>query len=187
MSVINKTILFSLLGLLLIGGITIFVMRMNVQTQWNRQNNAVEAVFHRQKTVHDEMWKTIKQQMGLKDELRETTFKAIEAYQERGKAQGNAQWLWLQEQFPNLDQTGQKDFYMRLANVISDQNAKFTSIRNDVVTVTTEYNNFVTNSWTQLFLSADQCKTKSPKIITSGVTNQAAETGEDNLEWMNKK
>lgn len=187
MNIISKTILFSLLGLLLFGGITLWIMRMNTQTRWNRQNNAVEAVFQRQKVAHDEMWKVIKTQMGLKDDLREMTFAAMEAYAERGKSQSGTQWLWLQESFPQLNQTGAADFYQKLSNIISDQNAKFSAIRNDVVTVTNEYNNFVTNSWTQFFLSAEQCKTKTARIITSGVTNKAAESGEDNLEWLENK
>ncbi len=187
MNLITKAILFGGIALLLIGGITLWVMRMNTQTQWNRQNNAVEAVFQKQKVAHDEMWKVIKTQMGLKDELRDITMAAMQAYSERGKSYSGTQWLWLQEQFPQLNQTGSSEFYQKLSNIISDQNGKFTAIRNDVVMVTNEYNNFVTNSWTQFFLSAEQCKTREAKIITSGVTNRAAESGEDNLDWLENK
>lgn len=183
----TKAIVIGFLALI-VGGIAVyFIARMNVQTEWNRMNNATNAVFQRQKIAHDEMWKVIKTNMGLKDDLREITFKAMEAYAERGKSQSGTQWLWLQESFPQLNQTGAADFYQKLSNIISDQNGKFTAVRNEVVYATNEYNNFVTNSWRQLFLTAEQCKTREAKIITSGVTNRAAETGEDDLEWMNKK
>ena len=183
---INKVIVFAFLGLIVAGVAAYFIARMNVQTTWNQMNNATNAAFERQKVAHDEMWKTIKSNLGLKDELRDVTFKAMEAYAERGKSQSGAQWLWLQEQFPQLNQTGMSDFYQKLANIISDQNGKFTSVRNEVIYTTNEYNNYVTNSWRQMFLTSEQCKTRKAKIITSGVTNKAAETGEDDLEWMNK-
>lgn len=159
---------------------------MNVQAQWARLDNSTDAVFDRQRATHDEMWKVVKSQMGLKDEQKEMYLAALTAYQERGKATSNASWVWLQESFPQLNQTGAPAFYQQLANTIADQNGKLTSIRNDVITVTQSYNDFVTNPYNQFFLSADQEKKRESRIITSGVTNEAARTGEDNLEWMNK-
>jgi hypothetical protein len=66
----NKAIIIGFLTLI-VGGIAVyFIARMNVQTEWNRMNNATNAVFQRQKIAHDEMWKVIKTNMGLKDDLR---------------------------------------------------------------------------------------------------------------------
>lgn len=186
----NKILTASLSGffaLILIILFGVFIGYMNTQSKWNMMNNATNAAFERQKVAHDEMWKVIKTNMNLRDELREVTFKAIEAYAERGKTQTNADFLWLKENYPNLNQTGAADFYQKLANIISDQNGKFTSVRNDVIFATNEYNNFVTNSWTRLYLNAEQCKTRDAKVITSSLTQEAVESGRDDLEWLDKK
>jgi hypothetical protein len=173
-------------GSILLFAIIIGISYMNTQGKWNRLNNACNAVFEREQVAHDEMWKTIKAQYGLKDELKEITLSVVDSYVARGQAYQNSQWTWIQEEYPQLNQTGSADFYRQLANTISDQNGKFTSIRNDVITVTNEYNNYVTNPWNQFFLFGDQETPKSSKVITSTVTQNAAKTLTDDQEWLNK-
>lgn len=174
-------------GVIALVVLTLGIMYMNTQSKWNVQNNAVDAVFQRQKTAHDEMWKVIKTQFGLKDDVRAQFDNLVNTWGERSKSQSGAQWLWVQESMPNL--SGSTDFYKQIAQTVENQNGKFTSIRNDVVTVTNAYNDFVTNPWNQLFLFGSQENKRTFDIITSGVTNEAARTKEDNLEWMenNKK
>lgn len=182
----KRIVLFAALGAVVLFGIIAFISYMNVQATWNVKNNATVAVFDRQRAAHDEMWKVIKTQYGLKEDMKEITLKVVDSYVARGQAYGNSQWTWIQESYPQLNQTGSADFYRQLANTIADQNGKLTSIRNDVITVTNEYNNYVTNPWNQFFLFGDQEKTKESRIITSSVTENAAASGRDDLEWMNK-
>lgn len=186
MNTITKTILLgtilTVLFSILFGTCTYF----NVQKQWAIHDNAAAAVFERQKVAHDEMWKVIKSKFGLKDDMKEMYFAAVNAYAERGKSYQNTTWVWVQENFPQLNQTGAADFYRELGNTIESQNAKFSSIRNDVVTVTNEFNNFVSDPYNQIFLSSQQEQKRESKIITSAVTNEAARTLEDNLDWQKK-
>lgn len=186
MTTLTKILIAVVGGFFLLTVLGVGCTYMNTQAQWARLDNSTDAVFDRQRATHDEMWKVVKSQMGLKDEQKEMYLAALTAYSDRAKGTSNANWVWLQESFPQLNQTGAPAFYQQLANTIADQNGKLTSVRNDVITVTNEYNNFVTNPYNQIFLSADQEKKRESRIITSGVTNEAARTGEDNLEWMNK-
>lgn len=175
-----------ILGSVLILAVICGIAYMNTQSTWNRLNNATNAVFDRQRVAHDEMWKTIKTQYGLKDELKDVTLKVVQSYVDRGQAYQNSSWTWIQEQYPQLNQTGSADFYRQLANTISDQNGKLTSIRNDVITVTNEYNNYVTNPWNQFFLFGEQETPKQSRVITSSVTDKAAQTLQDDNGWLNK-
>lgn len=183
----KKVIAYVAIGTIALFAIIATVTYFNTQGQWARLNNAVNAVFDRQRVSHDEMWKVISSQYGLKDELKETTLAVVQSYVDRGAAYQNSSWTWIQEQYPQLNQTGSADFYRQLANTISDQNGKLTSIRNDVITVTNEYNNYVTNPWNQFFLFGSQEDIKQSRVITSSVTQKAADTLQDDMEWNRKK
>lgn len=182
---IKNIITIAFASLILLTGVTCFFSYMNVQTEYQRRNNALQAAFEKQKSFHDGMWKTLKMQFGLKEELKETTLKTLDAYSQRGEAYKNASFVWVTESFPNVGQTGQAEYLKNLAITIEAQNEKFTAVRDNIVFATNEYNNFVTNPWNQFFLSADQEQRKDSKIITSTVTDNAANTLKDDMEWMN--
>lgn len=181
---IKTIITIAVTAFILLTGVSLFFTYMNVQGEYQRRNNSLQAAFDNQRVAHDEMWKVIKSKLNLKDELKQTTLQALEAYSKRGEAYSNASFVWVQESFPQLNQTGQADFYKQIAITIDSQNGKFTAVRNTIVFVTTEYNNFVTNPWNQFFLTSEQEQKKDSKIITSSTTDDAANTLQDDLKWM---
>lgn len=172
----NKTT-FAILATL--GGIILsiaiyFVVKTNIQAQVIRLDNAVTASVERQTATHDALWKTIKGGRVMSKESDSLAYATISAWSERGQLLA----------FENTPQTAAfNSIRIELLRTMQDQHDKLTSIRDEVVYATKCYNDYVMNPWRAAFLTAEQQKPKKAQIITSDLSQNAVQTGKDNMEW----
>lgn len=158
-----------------------FVARLDKQQEYNTFDEAITMAENNQKSVHDESWKVIKTAFKVEENMREDYGKAIEAYMARGESYQNAMFIWAQEaQLPPPSE----QLRMKMMNQTQDLMSKFTSYRNELTRVVAERNTFVRNPWNYIFLTSEQRKPIEARIITSSVTNNAFETGEDDMDWL---
>lgn len=181
---VKSIAIIATISFILLTSVSLFFTYMNVQGEYQRRSNGLQAAFEKQKSFHDRMWKTLQTQFNLKKDLESTTMKMLEAYSQRGEAYKNASFVWIQESFPNVGQAGQAEYVNRLAITISAENQSFEAVRNNIIFATNEYNNFVTDPWNQFFLTTEQEQKKDSRIITSSTTEDAANSLQDDMQWM---
>lgn len=172
----NKTTITILatIGALILAIAIYFVVKTNIQAQVIRLDNAVTASVERQTATHDALWKTIKGGRVMSKEADSLAYETIRAWSERGQVMA----------FESTPQTASfNSLRMQLLNTLQDQNDKLTSIRSEVVYATKCYNDYVMNPWRGFFLTAEQQKPKKAQIITSDLSQNAVQTGKDNMEW----
>lgn len=176
----KKAILFISIILLSILGITYGVTYVQKQAKYNVFQEQILKAENDQKSVFDEMWKTIKGQLKVDDRYREDFEKSLDAYVNKSKPLENSTWTWQTEgQVP----IPSDQIRIVLMETISNKNRSLTEIKKTLSTIAAERNAFVLHPINVLFLSKKKRTRYEARLIQSDVTNTAFETGEDNLDW----
>lgn len=139
-----------------------------------RLTNLFEAKQKESKTVHSEMWQTVKEIGGVTDAY-SSKFDSIYSHiMDARYAKGDGSLMkFITESNPNFDTR----LYEKLANVIEAKRIKFTDIQKDLLDIDREHNDLITTFPGTLFLAgAPKFKVQ---IVTSTRTEKAFESGTD--------
>lgn len=152
---------------------------------WNNQEVDLRNSFVAQEKVthsyFDKMWKIMKQQAGITEKYA-SDFKGIYSSIMEGRySSGGGMMKWVQERNPTFDST----MYTKLMNSIEAQREGFHREQSRLIDIQRSHNNL-----RQKFPSSLIVGSTTPlevKLITSAVTKDVIETGEENnLELFSK-
>ena len=139
-----------------------------------RLTNLFEAKQTESKTVHSEMWQTVKEIGGVTDAYANKFDSIYSHIMDARYSKGDGSLMkFVTESNPTFDTR----LYEKLANVIEAKRIKFTGIQKDLLDIDREHNDLITTFPGTLFLSG------SPRfklqIVTSSRTEKAFESGKD--------
>lgn len=173
-----KTLLISILFVVLFLVGTVVIMYISYNNQYVRLKNSYEAQVSVDKAIYDEVWKVIKQQAGVSEKYAED-FKGIytEIMNNRYKEGSGQMMQWITESNPNFDPS----LYKSLMATIESQRSKFTTNQKKLISINAELKNLVMVFPASLFLGSKEI----PKLelVTSSQTEKTFNTlKDDNTE-----
>lgn len=139
-----------------------------------RLTNLFEAKQVESKTIHSEMWQTVKEIGGVTDAYASKFDSIYSHIMDARYSKGDGSLMkFVTEANPTFDSR----LYEKLANVIEEKRIKFNGIQKDLLDIDREHNDLITTFPGTLFLSgAPRFKVQ---IVTSTRTEKAFESGKD--------
>ena len=128
-------------------------------------------------TVFDNTWKKINQSVQVTD-MQKNALKDIfasHAAARSGNGDGGQLMKWVQESVPNVDVS----VYKNLQNIITGARDEWTANQVALIDITREYNLGLAKFPSNIVLKIFGFEKIEPKIVTSGRTDKAFETGRD--------
>lgn len=173
----NLIITLSVIGVLLLGALSIWGMFYTSNKKELQLRNLANAEIQKVEVIHDQMWKTISQEAQVTSEYK-ASFDSIYTHIMEGRYSGGSKdgslMKWIQESNPNFT----PDLYKKLMIDIEALREKFSQQQIKVEDVIREHNNTIQDPFYSIFI-----KNTTPieyKVISSKNTKNVIETREDN-------
>jgi hypothetical protein len=168
--VLAVALCFVILG---VGGIGV-AKYISMGNQNARLTNLFEAKQVESKTIHSEMWQTVKEIGGVTDAYASKFDSIYSHIMDARYSKGDGSLMkFITEANPTFDTR----LYEKLANVIEEKRLKFNGVQKELLDIDREHNDLITTFPGTLFLSgAPRFKVQ---IVTSTRTEKAFESGKD--------
>ncbi len=165
----------ALIALVVLLGLGIGIWCISVSNNEVRLRNAAAAQEKANEAVYDNVWKTIAQQANVKDDYK-NDFKEVWAEIVKGQSEGarkGALSVFVNRHNPNFD----SGLYKKLMTTIEGSRKEFTNNQKKLIDIKREHDNVRTTFPGNLI-----CGSRPElqiKIVTSGRTNDAFDSGRD--------
>jgi beta-lactam-binding protein with PASTA domain len=174
----NKTLIavVGLVGVLILGVIMVVGMYVTYSNKEVRLRNALVAKQTDNKNEMDNMWKQISQVTQVTDEQKKALVEIFSGYASArtGNNAGASLAKWVKEAVPNVDQTT----FRNLQNIIASKRDGFVMRQKELLDLKREHDNVIDTLPGSLFVGG---RGKiNVVIVTSGRTEDAFQTGQDN-------
>jgi hypothetical protein len=175
----KKFILFSILGVFLLGIITAVILGgiyVSYSNKEVRLRNTIKAKLVDNTSEYDNMWKKIKQVAQVTEKERESLMEIFTKHAEArtsGGSKDGSLMKWVTESVPKVDNTA----YKNLMNIITSSRDAWTMRQKELIDLKREHDNTIMTFPGSIFLSSRGVI--EIKVITSKKTKKVFETGED--------
>jgi hypothetical protein len=176
----NKFLLSAIVlaGLLAVAVVIGSVWGISTYNQASSLKNLYDAKLKANNASFDNMFKTIDQSAQVtnkqKDALKEIFTSYASARTTGGSADGSVM-KWVTESIPNVDTS----VYKTLMNTITSARDSWTMRQLELVDIARQYNQYLVQFPTNVFLKMLGFEKIDAKVVTSGRTEKAFETGRD--------
>ena len=161
------------LGLVGVAGIG-FAQYISMSNNNARLTNLFEAKQKESKTIHSEMWQTVKEIGGVTDAYASKFDSIYTHIMDARYSKGDGSLMkFVTESNPTFDTR----LYEKLANVIEEKRIKFNGIQKELLDIDRAHNDLITTFPGTLFLSG--APRFNVQIVTSSRTEKAFESGKD--------
>jgi hypothetical protein len=164
----------AIVGVLLIGIITVGVMYVSASNTEVRLRNQAEAIQLDNQNEFDNMWKTISQTTQVTAAERESVERIILAHAEARGTGGGTFINAVRESMPNVDSTT----FQNLQNIIVAARDRFTGRQRQLIDIKREHDNLLMTFPSSLFVGGRG--RLEITVVTSTRTEETFRSGQDN-------
>ena len=152
-----------------------FLISVGKANHLNRLENSVKTVDKQELAELNKMLNTIKQLGQVDKHNKEHVISTINNYMKNGKFEGTSM-AFVSSLFPNINVEKLNNAEKNLVKQIPELARSYYKIQENRLLVYEQYNNFVGNLWTYMFLFWKKLEYKDAELILSSKVQEAAKT-----------